>query len=100
MSYTSGSTAERVKKLTCLALFVALAYVTMFVFRIKVGFLTFDAKDAIITVAAISFGPLSGVLISLAVALLEMVTVSDTLIYGFLMNFLSSATFSATAALL
>lgn len=101
MTSSHSSTREHIKKLTGIAMFMALAYVTMFVFRIKVqGFLTFDAKDAIITVGAIAFGPLSGILISLGVALLEMVTVSDTGIYGFLMNFLSSATFSVTAALL
>lgn len=100
MSTTPVSTAERIKKLTGIAMFVALAYVTMFVFRIKVaGFLTFDVKDAIITVGAISFGPLSGILISLCVALLEMPQ-SETEFYGFLMNFLSSATFSVTTSLL
>ena len=83
------------------ALFCALAYVTMFVFRIRVaGFLTFDAKDAIITLSGLLFGPLSSLAISLTVAFIEMISVSTTGLWGFLMNFLASATFSCTAALI
>lgn len=83
------------------ALFCALAYVTMFVFRIRVaGFLTFDAKDAIITLSGLLFGPLSSLAISLTVAFIEMISVSTTGLWGFLMNFLASATFSCTAAII
>ncbi len=81
------------------ALFSALAYALTFFFSVKVSFLTFDVKDAMITVAAFLFGPLSGILISLLVATLELVTVSATGFYGFIMNFLSSATFCAVASL-
>ena len=90
----------KIKKLCMVALFCALAYVTMFVFRIKVSFLTFDAKDAIITLAGLLFGPISSLVISFTVALIEMISVSDTQFWGFLMNFLSSAAFSCTAALI
>ena len=65
------------------ALFCALAYATMFVFRIKVSFLTFDAKDAIITLAGLLFGPLASLVISFTVALIEMISVSDTQFWGF-----------------
>ena len=82
-----------------MALLCALAYICEFVFRIKVSFLTFDAKDAIIAIGALAFGPVSGVAMSLVVALLELVTVSETGFYGFLMNFLSSAVFSVIPAL-
>ncbi|MBE6535241.1 MAG: ECF transporter S component [Ruminococcaceae bacterium] len=92
--------ASSIKKLVMIALFCALAYVTMFVLRIKVSFLTFDAKDAIITLAGLLFGPLASLVISLTVALIEMISVSDTGFWGFLMNFLSSAAFSCTAALI
>ena len=90
----------KIKKLCMVALFCALAYATMFVFRIKVSFLTFDAKDAIITLAGLLFGPLASLVISFTVALIEMISVSDTQFWGFLMNFLSSAAFSCTAALI
>ncbi len=92
---------ELVKKLAVLAVFTALSYICVCVFRIKVaGFLTFDIKDAIITVAAMLFGPAAGISISLAVALIEMLTISETMFYGFIMNFLSSAAFSGVAGLI
>ena len=82
------------------AIFAALAYVVMLVIHIPVQFLTFDAKDAVITVAGFIYGPVSAVAISLVVALVEMLSVSGTGPWGCLMNFLSSAVFSGTAALL
>lgn len=96
----SNNGAYKIKKLCMVALFCALAYATMFVLRIKVSFLTFDAKDAIITLAGLLFGPIASLVISLTVALIEMISVSDTGFWGFLMNFLSSAAFSCTAALI
>lgn len=95
------SNQQKVKNIVMSALFCALAYVTMFVFRIRVaGFLTFDAKDAIITLSGLLFGPLSSLAISLTVAFIEMISVSTTGLWGFLMNFLASATFSCTAAII
>lgn len=81
-----------------IAMFAALAYGVTFVFRIPVSFLTFDAKDAVITVASFVYGPIAGVVMSLLTALLELVTVSGTGLYGFVMNFVSSAVFAATAS--
>lgn len=81
-----------------IAMFSALAYGVTFVFRIPVSFLTFDAKDAVITVASFVYGPISGVLMSLLTALIELFTVSGTGFYGFVMNFVSSAIFAATAS--
>ena len=74
-------------KMVVLSLFCAMAYIFVFVFRIKVSFLTFDAKDAIITVCSLLYGPLSGVIVSLVVSFLEFITVSDTGLYGLIMNF-------------
>ena len=80
------------------AVFTAIAFVCVCVFRIKVSFLTFDIKDSVITVCAMIFGPLTGLGISLAVSFIEMITISDTQIYGFIMNVLSTAAFSITAS--
>ena len=99
MNNTTSQNSTRLRRMCAMALFCALSYACVFVFRIKVSFLTFDAKDAIIAIGALCFGPLPGVVMSLVVSLLEMITVSDTGFYGFIMNFLSSATFSAVAAL-
>ena len=39
---------EQIKKIAVTAMLTALAFLITFVFRFKVGFLTFDFKDAII----------------------------------------------------
>ena len=91
---------ERVKRLVFIALFAALAYASTLIIHPKVLFLTFDVKDTVITLAAMSFGPLAGVIISFLTALIELVTISETGIYGFVMNFCGSAVFSVTASLI
>ena len=83
-----------VKKLVGIAMFAALAYIATFIFRINVMFLTFDVKDAVITIASFIYGPIAALVMSLTVALLELITISGTGVYGFIMNFLSTATFS------
>ncbi len=82
------------KKISITAMFCALAFLMTFIFRFKVAFLTFDFKDAIIAMASLIYGPLYGVLSAAVVTFLEFLSVSDTGIYGLIMNFLSSATFS------
>ena len=86
-----------IKKMALLALFTAMAFAVTFAFRINVSFLTFDAKDAIVGIAALIFGPASGVVISLLVATIEQLTVGDTGFWGWLMDFASTATFSVVA---
>ena len=90
---------EHIKKLVCAALFCALAFVVSFCFPIKVQFLTFDAKDAIIAIGGMFFGPVFALTISVVVPVLEFISFSDTGFYGLIMNFLSSAAFSVTASL-
>lgn len=94
---TSGA---RVRRIVAMAVFCALAYVTTFTMRISGigGFLTFDVKDTIIAIAAMLWGPISGAVIALAVSLLELVTISGTGFWGFLMNFVSSAVFAGVAS--
>ena len=86
------------KKMTGMAVFAALAYAVTFVFRIPVMFLTFDAKDAVLVIASFMFGPLSSIIMSLLCALIELATISDTGIYGCIMNFISSAAFAFCAS--
>ena len=87
------------KKLVTLAMLSAIAYVVVAIGRIPiVMFLKFEAKDVIITIGGFIFGPLSAFLISLIVSLVEMVTVSDTGIIGFLMNVIASCAFACTAS--
>ncbi len=92
------NTFEKTKKLVAIALFCAVSYIGMF-FRFNVSFLTFDLKDAFMTIGAMFFGPLAGIAMAAVVALLELITISDTGIYGLIMNFLSSAVFASVAPL-
>ena len=88
------------KRLVGMAMFAALAYGVTFVFRIPVQFLTFDAKDAVLTIAAFIYGPIAAIIMSLIPALIEFITISSTGFWGFLMNFASSACFSFTASVI
>lgn len=83
-----------------MAMFAALAYGVTFIFRIPVSFLTFDAKDAVLTIAAFIYGPVSALIMSFIPAFIEFVTISSTGFWGFLMNFASSACFSFTASVI
>lgn len=90
-----------IKKLVGMATFSALAYAVTFVFRIPVQFLTFDAKDAILTIAAFIYGPLSAIIMSFIPAFIEFISIgSNTGFWGMFMNFVSSATFSFTASVI
>ena len=91
----------RLRKTVATALFAALAFLGVFVFRFQVaGFLTFDFKDAVMTVGSLWLGPVAGVLMAAVVAFFEFISVSSTGPYGLLMNFISSASFILPAAIL
>ena len=94
--------SRNVKRLCGMAMFVALAIVvTLLTKWMRVAHLTFDAKDAIITIAAYIYGPVSALGMSLATSLIETLTFGgDTGWFGFLMNFLSTAVFSLTASII
>ena len=92
--------AQRIKKLVMAAMFSALAFASMFVMRINVMFLTCDVKDTIVTIAGLLFGPLYSLGISFVVAVLEFISIGDTGFWGLLMDFLSTAVFSCTCALI
>ncbi len=94
-----ASQKQSIRRMVVMAIFVALAYATMFVFRFNVTFLTFDLKDVFLTIGGLLFGPVAAVVMSLLVAVLESITVGDTGPYGFIMDFVSSAVFSSVCAL-
>ena len=94
------NTNQNLRYLTGVAIFAALAFGVTLVFRIPVGFLTFDAKDAVITVAAFVWGPLAALPMALIAAALELVTISSTGWYGFVMNVASTLSFALTASLI
>ncbi|MBR1757244.1 MAG: ECF transporter S component [Lachnospiraceae bacterium] len=91
----------RTKKMVTLAMMAALAYVVMVVIRVPVVlFLKYEPKDVIITIAGFLYGPVSSLIISIVVGIVEMVTVSDTGWIGMIMNVISSAAFCVTAAVI
>jgi riboflavin transporter FmnP len=92
-----------VKRLVGMAMFASLAIILGFATSsVKVAHLTFDAKDAVITLSAFVYGPVSAVAISFIVAFIESVfiTFTHTFWHGLLMDFVSSAVFSLTATLI
>ena len=103
MTKTKNHTAANrvdVKKMSVMAMFIALGYICLFVFRFKVSFLTLDFKDVFITLGVFVYGPVAAIVIAFVEALLELVTVSDTGFWGALMNFCGSASFAVTASLI
>jgi len=93
------NSSNKIKKLTMIAMMCAFAYVIMLVARIPVVlFLKYEPKDVIITIGGFIFGPFTSFLISIVVAFIEMITVSETGIIGFIMNVLSTCCFACTAA--
>ena len=90
------------KSLAIMAMLTALAVAADFFLRIPNigGFLTDEPKDVIITIGAFIFNPVAGLIMSLVVCLLEMVTISNTGFIGFLMNFLASAMFVGVSSII
>jgi riboflavin transporter FmnP len=98
MNTTKNS--QKIRRMVIIGMFAAMAYVAMLVIHIKVSFLTLDVKDAVITLCGLYFGPLSALFISVLVPLVELITVSDSGLYGLIMNIISSVAFSVTASLI
>lgn len=92
------------RKLTLAAVFAALAFVSVMIFRLPIipaaPFLNYDVKDVITALGALILGPAYGGMIAVVAALLEWITISDTGVIGFIMNTLSSASFVCTAAII
>lgn len=92
--------SDNTKRLTGIAAFSALAFGISLVTNIPVGFLTFDAKDAVITIASFIYGPVSAVIMSFITAFLEFISIGSTGPYGALMDFVSTLSFTLTASLI
>lgn len=90
---------NRIKKLTTTGMLCALAYVTVVFGRIPlILFLKYDPKDVIIAIGGLIFGPLTAFAVSFIVSLVEMFTISDNGILGFIMNVIASCAFACPAA--
>lgn len=88
-----------IKKISVASMLTAVAFLCTFVFRFKVSFLTFDFKDAVISIISLLYGPVYGITSAGLVAFFEMLSMSDTGLYGMVMNFISSGTFALTCGI-
>ena len=87
--------------MAAVAMFAALSFVAVLLAKVipnVAGFLSYEPKDAVIVIAGLLYGPLTSVLISVIVSFIEMITISATGPYGFLMNVVSTCAFAVPAA--
>ena len=90
---------SKTKKITTIGMLCTLAYAATAALRVPlVLFLKYDPKDIIIAIIGLIFGPLTSFTVALIVSLVEMFTISENGILGFLMNVISSSSFACTAA--
>lgn len=96
----NSSKSQHIRKLTAVSVFCALAYICVFLIRFKVSFLTFDLKDAIMIIGSMYFGPVAALAMPAVVSLIEFLTISDTGVYGLIMNFLSSTSICLVSSII
>lgn len=93
---------DEIRYMTTVGMLSAFAYVfTLIGHFIPIyfnDFLKYDPKDAVIVIAGFALGPVASLIISVIVALLELITISTTGVIGFLMNVLSSVSFAVIAS--
>lgn len=90
---------SKTKKLAVTGMLCAAAYAAAVVGRIPIVlFLKYDPKDVIIAIGGLAFGPFTSFLVTLIVAFIEMFTISDNGVLGWVMNVISSCSFACTAA--
>lgn len=90
---------RKVKEISTVGMLCAIAYMAVVVGRIPlVLFLKYDPKDIIIAISGLIFGPFTSFSVAFIVSLIEMFTISENGILGFMMNIISSCSFACTAA--
>lgn len=90
---------KKIKRMTSVAMLVAIAYIMSMFARVPVVlFLKYDPKDIVITLGGLIWGPLTSAVVSVIVSLIEMVTVSETGIWGCIMNIISTCSFACVAS--
>lgn len=90
---------SKTQKITTIAMLCAIAYIVTAVGRIPVIlFLKYDPSDVIVTLGGLIWGPMTSLIVSVIVAVTEMMTVSDTGIIGCIMNIVSTCSFACTAS--
>ena len=87
--------------LAVVAMFTAISFIMVLIGKIipnVQGFLSYEPKDAVIVISGFIFGPLTCLFVSVLTSFIEMLTISTTGPYGFLMNVVSTCAFTVPAA--
>lgn len=90
------------RTMAVIGMFTAVSFIAVLIGRIVpnvAGFLSYDPKDAVVVIAGFILGPLASVAISVIVSFIEMITISATGPYGFIMNIVSTCSFAIPAAI-
>lgn len=101
MSRTQNS--ERIHHITVTAMLCAVSFIAVLIGRLipaVQGFLSYDPKDSIIVIAGFIYGPMTSVIISVIVSVIEMFFGSSTGVYGLIMNVVSTCSFAVPAAII
>ena len=92
---------DKTKKITAVGMLCAITYVIVAVGRIPVVlFLRYDPSDVVVTLGGLIWGPMTACIVSVLVAVIEMITVSDTGILGCIMNIVQTLSFACTASVI
>lgn len=94
--------SQSTQRMTSMGMLAAIAFLLTVLIHIPLfpaaPFLTYDPKDVPMIIGGFLFGPFAAFLISLVVSFVEMITISDTSVIGFVMNVLSTCAFACPAA--
>ena len=84
------------------AMLCALSFVAVLIGKVipnVAGFLSYDPKDVVVVIAGFIYGPLTALIVSVVVSLIEMLTISSTGPYGLIMNIVSTCAFALPASI-
>ena len=96
---------ENVRKLTVMAMLVAVSVILVWLVHFPIfptaAFLEYDPADIPILIGTFAYGPLAGLLITIAASAVQALTVSaQSGLYGFLMHVISTSLLTATAGVI
>ena len=101
---TRADASMSTKRIVVTAMLSAVAYVVMIAIHLNIvpaaPFLTYDPKDVIIAIGGFIYGPAQVLIISVIVSFLEMITVSDTGIIGFVMQVIATLSYAGVASVI
>lgn len=96
---------ENIRKLTVMAMLVAVSVILVWLVHFPLfptaAFLEYDPADIPILIGAFTYGPLAGLLLTIAASAIQALTVSaQSGLYGFLMHVISTSILCITAGVI